>query len=303
MRRFGRSAADVRRDRMKEPACQQLLRAYTSERVVGSGRFGMTTLRKRADGGEDVVKRSDFHQDYEPANFDTEKQASQVAAEAGVGPRIRFGADCSSYGLLAMEPLDRLGDVSVREVDALMDTVQRMHEAGIWHSDLYTRNLMRSKGAFRVIDYGMAYVFPGPVPMPLRYCDIVGLFLGENYDDAMRDGLVGTWRGSRPKSSGRWLEAMRKAMRRLHGFYDQRLMAWAVRVKCYSRGMRDPHLRAMWQAGAEYLEQQWGPALGHTAKVQLITNPRLTRGFWFLGEQGPVPIPEHWRRVEAAHRR
>ena len=57
--------------------------------------------------------------------------------------------------------------------DSILDAMTKMHESGIWHSDLHDGNIMqRFDGSFVMIDFGMSWPLFTSVPLLLRCADL-----------------------------------------------------------------------------------------------------------------------------------
>lgn len=77
------------------------------------------------------------------------------------------------------------GSLNPSELLQLFSLVGRMHRLGVWHHDLFMKNLIAepcdNTGNRRIyiIDYGMSIFYPGGVSDPLlRACDFIGLIAG-----------------------------------------------------------------------------------------------------------------------------
>lgn len=83
------------------------------------------------------------------------------------------------------------------ELEDLLDVVQKMHNDGIFHNDLYTRNILyrthptkTDRLEFCVADYGLAFHLKTEVPSVLRAADLASLVYGL-YDTTRIDILDG----------------------------------------------------------------------------------------------------------------
>lgn len=134
--------------------------------------------------------------------FDFECAICVRAGQKGYGPQMQtcYYSDALKTGVIIMDRWD--GDMDKKavlpsDVPALMRCVKRMHDDGIFHHDLYFRNVLyrvnpiTKKKSFAITDFGLALPLAGQVPPNLRAADIASLVFGV-YDEtriAVMDGV------------------------------------------------------------------------------------------------------------------
>jgi predicted Ser/Thr protein kinase len=115
--------------------------------------------------------------------FRLECAFSNHASENGYGPQVIRCIVCQTndipIGILVMERLTKvltteLARLTTHQCRDIFERIQQMHRSGVWHSDLSAANIMfNSLGKARIIDFGMAWPFMGPIPHVLQMVDYV----------------------------------------------------------------------------------------------------------------------------------
>lgn len=116
-----------------------------------------------------------------------ETALSRRMGAIGVGPQI-FDAYVCDYEedriRIAIE-LERLHRPTRKDYEdtvflqSLLKQIERMHEGGVIHLDLYPKNIMkRASGEPMIIDYGLSFIQKTPIPASLRLVDFVSLAEG-----------------------------------------------------------------------------------------------------------------------------
>jgi tRNA A-37 threonylcarbamoyl transferase component Bud32 len=122
---------------------------------------------------------------------DNELEISKYASEMGFGPivietGVYHNADINSYiisdewenTILNIEP------ISIPDTLDILNTVENMHDNGVWHQDLAERNIMyrynnEGEYEFSIIDYGMSVKVDIDLDPLFRAIDYVGLMYGQ----------------------------------------------------------------------------------------------------------------------------
>jgi predicted Ser/Thr protein kinase len=165
-------------------------------RKRGSGAYGTTFAACWRKNCNVVAKMVPVVTLMEQRAFQLEANIAIKAGEVGVGPKVFKAYMCippgeeQLMGVIMMESMK--GDVESlvdkkafnrEDVEAVEAVVTRMHQAGIWHSDLHRGNIMYTGDVprtFRVIDFGMAWPLHGPVPIRLQLTDQFCWMLGRH---------------------------------------------------------------------------------------------------------------------------
>jgi predicted Ser/Thr protein kinase len=142
-----------------------------------------------------------------------EAETLKLASNAGVSPKYHAHKLCNGYGIIVMDRMDmtlsRFIHANALEphekvalANMVYDVVRRMHDAGIYHQDLHTGNVMVSMNRqgevidVKVIDYGKAIVVRGGLPTFVRACDLALLYYGFAKSDRMWDRELHPWEWS-----------------------------------------------------------------------------------------------------------
>lgn len=133
--------------------------------------------------------------------FSEECRVSKFLDDLGVGPKIYDYYVCNEEfvkkgvkkpiirseswsGIVVMELLDHIPDDPKDEFyDMFLSKTKIMHDHGVYHNDLYKRNIMcrkNSNGVIEpvIIDFGAALVLPCPVPHYARAAELIGAVMG-----------------------------------------------------------------------------------------------------------------------------
>jgi hypothetical protein len=166
-------------------------------RKHGAGTFGSTRLVCDVASGQcvyivklvpliDPSARTPAPRNYvSKRHFEIEAYTLKVASDAGVSPRFYGSIICDGVGVLLMDRAHMLlSDVDMstdaqRQIIAnnVYKVVDRMHDAGIYHQDLHSRNVMiNADWSINIIDFGKAITLDQPVPPFLRACDLARLY-------------------------------------------------------------------------------------------------------------------------------
>jgi len=202
--------------------------------------------------------------------------------------------------LAAAEPVgQRLAAARPPERDALLDALallaRRLHEAGLWHRDLHTGNVLvadapASGPALVLVDVQRLRALPLPLPAPLRVRDLALLYhdLGLRVG-AARERLLERYRG--PAAPPEFVAAVERAAER-HG--RRRLRSRGRRCVRNSTGFRierrgalrfyrraDAPVEAILSALERHRAQDPAPCAGHGSRTTRVEGIRA----------GPPPGP------------
>ncbi len=102
----------------------------------------------------------------------------QRAGKAGIGAKLLGYQVCQigrkQYGIAILTqctPFDQARKFSPAEQKKILTLVEKLHQIGIVHLDLYIRNLVRSGSEFAIIDFDLALCFDGPAPPEVAMID------------------------------------------------------------------------------------------------------------------------------------
>ncbi len=122
-------------------------------------------------------------------DFLLECSLSVRAGKMGYGPKVfaYYYTPVEETGIIIMERWD--GDMdkkflSAEELGGLLNVVHKMHDDGVFHHDLYMRNILHrtnphnSTREFCVTDYGLAYPLETPMSKDLQAADLASLVYG-----------------------------------------------------------------------------------------------------------------------------
>jgi len=147
------------------------------------------------------------------SEFFYECKMSQIASNNDFGPKIYFYyySPWHKKGVILMDEwMGDITDIILTYDDAkeLLKIIKKMHSVGIFHHDLYSRNILyrnnrkTKEKEFSIIDYGMSFLLKETplsfsdegenlVPQKLQLCDIISLLYGKYDSKALRveDGL------------------------------------------------------------------------------------------------------------------
>jgi hypothetical protein len=159
---------------------------------LGAGSFGVTYEACDQPGGSTcpyVAKIVAFHPKFlesDEKQFRIECALNNHASQCGYGPQVESFLVCGDvegkrYGIVIMERMAetveqrfRRGALSHDDIVNMLDTIKRMHDAQVFHSDLSSSNMMFThNNQARVIDFGMAWPMNQAVRPILRMIDIV----------------------------------------------------------------------------------------------------------------------------------
>lgn len=143
---------------------------------IGRGSGGV--VFKGVYGGKNVVFKLTDLRERGFDSFKWELTMLQRAGKAGVGAKLLAYQVCQvgqvQYGLAILSqctPFDTARKFSSAEQKKIFALVEKLHQIGIVHNDLYIRNLVRSGAGFAIIDFDLAVCFDGPAPQELAMID------------------------------------------------------------------------------------------------------------------------------------
>lgn len=135
------------------------------------------------------------------ASFEYEVALSVKAGTRGYGPKIHaHKLDClRRLGFLIMDrwqgDMDDQQLYDSQELEEMLRQMDKMHQDGVFHQDLYLRNVLyrhrNGRREFCITDYGLAFQLDAPVIGTLRAADAASLIYGI-YDHervALMDGI------------------------------------------------------------------------------------------------------------------
>lgn len=174
-----------------------------SEQVLNAGTYGRvhaTCRRNDCTYAAKVVRfdRSRYDLKYIHRAFLAECLISQYAGTQDLGIPLQtfFLCDQGQTGVIIMDQyqgtiLEIQDQLQWSDWKALLDKVNRLHEAGILHRDLFLKNTMyrRTQQGYdlRLIDFGMSIAFEHRhIPAALRAIDFLNLLSGIK-DSTLRD--------------------------------------------------------------------------------------------------------------------
>lgn len=123
--------------------------------------------------------------------FVAECMITEFAGTHGFGVPVQsyFLCDRGRKGVMIQDKfdgtLDRLKSLTVEDGVQLIHMLKKMHTAGIFHNDLFAKNVMykniqADNRAIRFIDFGLSVAFANMVPAPLRAVDYITLMNSVN---------------------------------------------------------------------------------------------------------------------------
>lgn len=185
-----------------DTALQKCVPDTVFERLLAKGSYGETYTACLTDVCAYVGKLVRITSQSEQTAFEHECRIAIFAGEQEFGPKVIRTVVCKGkslfswrtpkFGLIIMErytghigSLFHEGKCKPAHVTQINQSVERMHNAGIWHNDLHRGNILyrpKGRGAyeFRVIDFGLAWPLFSPVPKLLRLADIMTWSIGQH---------------------------------------------------------------------------------------------------------------------------
>jgi serine/threonine protein kinase len=176
---------------------------------IARGAFGKTFSACPPDTKENcpyVAKVVELRTPLDEKNFRLECAMANHASENGYGPKVFHTILCNqNQGIIVMEKMDwtmndliegkTFGECTLNDcIDALY-TMVKMHEAGIWHTDLHSENFMykvsqRGEREWKVIDFGLAWPLAARVTTSLALSDFLswvsGVYIVKNKKGVVR---------------------------------------------------------------------------------------------------------------------
>lgn len=179
---------------------------------ISAGSFGVSFEACLQDQCDYVAKLVKIADDEEKQAFRMECALAKHASLHGFGPIVRRVSLCvpapdndetEMFGIIIMEKLKctldfyrKKYELTEADCDSILEAMTKMHESGIWHSDLHDGNIMqRFDGSFVMIDFGMSWPLFTSVPC---YC-VVPIWL----HGCMQDFATMERRPITPQSSAR----------------------------------------------------------------------------------------------------
>jgi tRNA A-37 threonylcarbamoyl transferase component Bud32 len=174
-----------------QTSCTQYLRNFTADEKMAEGGWGSikkVCLDPQYSNCPYVAKIQKLKGDKGYRNFSLEVALTRAAAERKFGIPILDAWTCDNRltGVMILEKWD--GDVgtmetiSERDLRNLLRVVRDMHDSGIFHNDLYAKNILykrkRSLTFFAITDFGVAFLVADPIPPLIKAIDIATLFYG-----------------------------------------------------------------------------------------------------------------------------
>ena len=156
---------------------------------ISAGSFGVSFEACLQDQCDYVAKLVKIADDEEKQAFRMECALAKHASLHGFGPIVRRVSLCvpapdndetEMFGIIIMEKLKctldfyrKKYELTEADCDSILEAMTKMHESGIWHSDLHDGNIMqRFDGSFVMIDFGMSWPLFTSVPLLLRCADL-----------------------------------------------------------------------------------------------------------------------------------
>jgi len=120
-------------------------------------------------------------------DFVKEAVIAKYAGEKGFGVPVvtYFRCDKGKYAVIIMKLMKPLPDkgnaMSLDDFKQAVRKIDAMHDHGILHGDLYAKNFVRDPDTSQLLiaDFGMAKVFPDPIPPLKRAEEVIGLIYGD----------------------------------------------------------------------------------------------------------------------------
>lgn len=185
-----------------DTALQKCVPDTVFEKLLAKGSYGETYTACLTDVCAYVGKLVRITSQTEQIAFEHECRLAIFAGEHEFGPKVIRTVVCKGtswfswrapkFGLIIMErytghigTLVHEGKCKPVHVTLINQSVERMHNAGIWHNDLHRGNILyrsRGRGAleFRVIDFGLSWPLFSEVPKLLRLADIMTWSIGQH---------------------------------------------------------------------------------------------------------------------------
>lgn len=212
--------------------------------AIGSGTYGTAyrackfdakTRRQDCQGSVVKVVRIQRTADHMQNLAQLRNVAHEVAVgvRAGVkgyGPFIDWATLCN-HGNEAVISMERMSGPIRKPVDLgrLLTVVNRMHADGVFHQDLFKRNVMMKGNEYKIIDYGMAFFLgPGRVSNLLRACDVMGLVFGHSSNMNPRGYGQRLWLDAGISAKSLWA-----FVRKATGLTDQEML-FGMRCRVWS---------------------------------------------------------------------
>lgn len=140
-----------------------------------------------------VAKVIKFRYPCEPSIFFVEQAIAKRASDLGYGPEVMDSFYCKQKSRGTIIYRKYAGNITElkmtsRRLKNLLKKVQLMHDDGIFHQDLFTKNILYRKTShgnteFRITDFGISIPFERAVPSVLKACDLVTLLYGWFFDE------------------------------------------------------------------------------------------------------------------------
>lgn len=157
-------------------------RHHRRKSLIGRGAYGHVYRSCCRKVCKYTTKYVAFTKKYSKSDFYREVMYQQIAAKAGLAPKIMESYVTDSRGVIVMENLtgpalfevhnNNLDIEDPIEMRKSAHTIARqigrllghLHKLGIWHGDAHDHNILQdSKGQWKLIDFGMAGEFRGKV--------------------------------------------------------------------------------------------------------------------------------------------
>jgi serine/threonine protein kinase len=81
--------------------------------------------------------------------------------------------------MAAMESDLTRSSLSKQDVNKIFATIRKMHMQGIYHNDLFVKNILRKGKDIKITDFGRSLLFIEAVPKPLQIYDYITFLYGE----------------------------------------------------------------------------------------------------------------------------
>lgn len=216
------------------------------DQQLGVGTYANTyrTYLKNDRSQQFATKVQEFRKDADRRAFRIECLMATRASAKGYGVKVYDYYISEKKGLLVMA----LGTVSNNQItrndmENMLSVIQKMHIDGVWHQDLFQRNMLRvdQTDQWSIIDFGMAIPFELPVPELLRAVDYIGLFYGHAYIKDMSQGLLnGKEEGG--VANQEIQDAKQYALETVCRLFNTEILDAAVKARVYEQGsFEKPH--------------------------------------------------------------
>lgn len=158
---------------------------------IGSGSYGSVykACREREceRGRYNYVAKIIPLKEGDASGFLAEAVITTFLGRKGICPKVSSFFLCGNKkhrkGVLIMQRLQsiRSTDIEVSQLPGFLKKISIMHDNGVLHSDLYSRNVLMNPHTQKlfIADFGLAFVLRGVVPKKLRATDVCGFLIGE----------------------------------------------------------------------------------------------------------------------------